>query len=165
MSDLVDDQLDSIDFAVAAFHEDGAWEVQEVTYEHLESIETFAQALRRLPGDAGALGMLAVDEEFFVLVRVSGSQTRVLLSDVTASLDWEIAQSAVDFLRMPDPEEEDDAEPAGDLGIVADLGLPAMEMGALLDDDDAYPDELLSDIARQLGFGAQFDDVVGLDSA
>lgn len=164
VSDLVDGQLEAIDFAVAAFREDGAWEVQEVTHEHLESVDKLAHALRRLPGDAGALGMVAIDEDFFVLVRVNGSQTRVLLSDVTAASEWELAQSVVDFLGMPDPEDDDDQEPAGDLGIVADLGMSAMDMGALLDEEDLYPDELLSDIAQRLGFGGQFDDVVGLSS-
>ena len=38
-------------------------------------------------------------------------------------------------------------------------------MGALLDDVELYPDEMLSDIARRLGFGDLFDDAVGLASA
>ena len=32
-------------------------------------------------------------------------------------------------------------------------------------DEDLYPDEVLSDIAESLGFGQQFDDVVGLERA
>jgi hypothetical protein len=35
----------------------------------------------------------------------------------------------------------------------------------LLDDEDLYPDEMLSDVARRLGFGELFDDAVGLTSA
>jgi hypothetical protein len=38
-------------------------------------------------------------------------------------------------------------------------------MGLLLDDVDLYPDEILSDVARGLGFGEQFDDAVGLSPA
>ena len=41
----------------------------------------------------------------------------------------------------------------------------AMDMGVLLDDLDLYPDEMLSDVARPLGFGSQFDEAVGLTSA
>ena len=41
----------------------------------------------------------------------------------------------------------------------------AMDIGVLLDDDDLYPDEMLSDVARALGFGELFDDLVGLTSA
>ncbi len=43
--------------------------------------------------------------------------------------------------------------------------MAAMDMGALLDDFDLYPDEMLSDITRRLGFGKLFDDAVGLTSA
>jgi putative tRNA adenosine deaminase-associated protein len=159
------DQIEGIDFAVAAYREEGVWEVQEIADTVLTDIETLAHALRRLPGDGGAVGMIAIDEDFFVLVRVTGPQTRVLLSDVTAADEWELARSAVEHLRLPFPEEEDEQVPAGDLDIVGDLGMHAMDMGVLLDDVDLYPDEMLSEIARRLGFGPQFDDAVGLTSA
>ena len=159
------DQLDAIDYAVAAYREDGYWTVDELTIDHTADVETLAAALRRLPGDAGAVGMVAVDEDFFVLVRVVGSTTRVLLSDVTAADEWELAQSAIDFLGLPPPEDDDVEVPAGDLDLLGDLGLHAIDMGALLDDVELYPDEMLSEIARQLGFGKLFDDAVGLTSA
>ena len=38
-------------------------------------------------------------------------------------------------------------------------------MDAQIDDVDLYPDEVLSDLARLMGFGELFDDVVGLTSA
>jgi len=159
------DQIDGIDFAVAAYREEGVWQVQEVADTVLTDIETLAHALRRLPGDGGAVGMIAIDEDFFVLVRVTGPQTRVLLSDVTAADEWELASSAVDFLGLPMPEDEDDQVPAGDLDLLGDLGMHAMDMGVLLDDFELYPDEMLSDVARRLGFGSLFDEAVGMASA
>jgi putative tRNA adenosine deaminase-associated protein len=154
-----------VDFALAAFHEDGEWQLQDIATPAFESIDALSHALRRLSGDAGAVGMVAVDEDFFVLVRVDGTATRVLLSDVTAADQWELAQSAIDFLGLPPPEDDDVEVPAGDLDLLADLGLHAIDMGALLDDVELYPDEMLSEIARQLGFGKLFDDAVGLTSA
>ena len=56
--------------------------------------------------------MVSVDEDFFVLVRVKGSTTRVLLSDVTAAEEWELARSVVEFLGLPPPEEDEEPEPA-----------------------------------------------------
>ena len=161
------DQIDGVDFALAAYREDGAWTVQELAHDVIEEIDTLAAALRRFPGDGGAVGLVAVDEDFFVIVRVAGPTTRVLLSDITAADEWELASSAVEFLGLPQPEGEDDEEqvPAGDLDLLADLGMHAMDMGVLLDDVDLYPDEMLSDIARRLGFGELFDDIVGLTSA
>jgi putative tRNA adenosine deaminase-associated protein len=158
---------DGIDFALAAFREGGQWTVQELAHDQLSDIETLAHALRRLPGDGGAVAMVAIDEDFFVIVRVSGATTRVLLSDVTAAEDWELAGSAVEFLGLPELELEDEDEqvPAGDLDLLGDLGMHAMDMGVLLDDVDLYPDEMLSDITRRLGFGPLFDEAVGLTSA
>ena len=156
---------EGIDFALAAFREEGVWTVQEIAHSLLGDVDTLATALRRFPGDGGALGMVAVDEDFFVLLRVAGADVRILLSDVTAAEQWEIARSAVEHLALPYPEEDDDPAPAGDLAILADLGVSAMDMGVLLDDDELYPDEALSDVARRLGFGSLFDEAVGLTSA
>lgn len=156
---------DAVDFALAAYREEGVWQVAELTHDHVEEIETLASALRRFPGDHGAVGLVAIDEDFFVVVRVAGQQTRVLLSDVTAASEWELAASAVEFLQLPMPEDEDEPEAAGDLDLLGDLGVPAMDLAALLDDEELYPDEMLSDVARRLGFGELFDDAVGFTSA
>jgi putative tRNA adenosine deaminase-associated protein len=164
MSDQSDANAEGIDFAVVAYREEGDWQVDQIAEDKIEDLASLVAELRRWPGDGGALGMLSIDEDFFLLVRVQGSLTKVLLSDVTAALDWPIARSAVDFLDIPLPEAEDEDEqvPAGDPGIVADLGLGVMDMGVLLDDVELYPDEMLSDIASRLGFGQKFDEVVGV---
>lgn len=164
MSDQSEANAEGIDFAVVAYREEGVWQVDEIAEDSIEDLDSLAAQLRRYPGDGGALGMLSIDEDFFLLVRVVGERTKVLLSDVAAALDWPIARSAIDFLDipLPDAEDEDEQTPAGDPGIVADLGLGAMDMGLLLDDYELYPDEQLSDIADRLGFGAQFDEVVGV---
>ena len=159
------DQVDGVDFALAAYREEGVWQVEDLAHDVLTDVDALSHALRRFPGDGGAVGMIAIDEDFFVLVRVTGPQTRVLLSDVTAADEWELARSAVEHLRLPFPEEEDDQVPAGDLDLLGDLGMHAMDMGVLLDDFDLYPDEMLSDVARRLGFGPLFDEAVGLASA
>ncbi|MFN8190884.1 MAG: tRNA adenosine deaminase-associated protein [Nocardioidaceae bacterium] len=162
---MTTEQIEGIDFALAVYREEGAWQVQEIAHDLLEDVETLAAALRRFPGDFGALALVAVDEDFFIIARVAGPQVRLLLSDITAADEWEIAQSTVEQLGLPFPEEDDDPAPAGDLDILGDLGVPAMDMGALLDDEELYPDEMLSEVARRLGFGSLFDDAVGFTSA
>jgi putative tRNA adenosine deaminase-associated protein len=159
------EQIEGIDFAVAAYREEGRWQVDELAHDVLADVPTLSAALRRFPGDGGAIGMVAVDEDFFVIVRVAGPQTRILLSDITAAEEWELARSAVDELGLPEPEDDDEQAPAGDLDLLGDLGMAAMDMGVLLDDVDLYPDEMLSDVARRLGFGSLFDEAVGLTSA
>lgn len=159
------EMTDGVDFALAAYREEGVWRVEDLAHDQLSDVETLAHALRRFPGDGGAVGLVAIDEDFFVILRVAGASTRVLLSDVTAADEWELASSAVDFLGLPVPEDEDEQVPAGDLDLLGDFGVHAMDMAVLLDDFDLYPDEMLSDVARRLGFGEQFDDAVGYTSA
>lgn len=160
------DQLDSVDFALAAYRDDGEWQLQDIASPAFASVESLSHALRRLPG-GGAVAMVAVEEDFFVIVRVQGPSTHVLLSDITAADEWELAQSALEFLGLPVFGELDDEDvaPAGDLDLLGDLGMPAMDMAVLIDDDDLYPDEMLSEVARSLGFGELFDDAVGFTSA
>ena len=165
MSDQSEAFAEGIDFAVVAYREEGVWQVEQIVVEKIEDIDSFATELRRWPGDGGSLGMISVDEDFFLLVRVAGASTRVLLSDVTAATDWPIARSALEFLEIPLPDDEDDQVPAGDVGILDDAGIGPMDMGALLDDYDLYPDEMLSDIATRVGFGAQFDEAVGVPAS
>ena len=159
------DRDDGVDFALAAYREEGVWQLEELVHEVLADVETLAHALRRFPGDGGAVAMVGVDEDFFLIVRVSGATTRILLSDVTAADEWELAASAVEALGLPALEDDDEQVPAGDLDLLGDLGMSATDMGELLDDLDLYPDEMLSDVARRLGFGELFDEAVGLASA
>ena len=159
------EQLAGVDFALAAFREDGAWQVQELAHDLIADVDTLSHALRRFPGDAGAVGFVAMDEDFFLIIRVAGATTRLLLSDITAADEWELAISAVEHLRLPLPDDDDEQAPAGDLDLLGDLGMPAMDMGVLLDDTDLYPDEMLSEIADRLGFGELFDDQVDFASA
>lgn len=159
------EESDGIDFAVAAYREEGRWVVDEIADRFLTDLDTLAAGLRRFPGDGGAVGLVAVDEDFFLLVRVTGARTRLLLSDITAAQEWELAAEAVELMGLPDPEDDDEPVPAGDLDVVADLGLSGLDLAALLDDADLYPDEVLSEVARRLGFGELFDDAVGLTTA
>lgn len=160
------EQLDDLDFALAAFRADGRWQVQQVTEAFLEDVDALVHGLRRFPADDSALGLVGIDEDFFLLVRVTEQATSLLLSDVTAAEEWELARETLHKLRIPAPDEEDDEAqvPAGDLGMLADLGVPADELGQLLE-EDLYPDELLSRVAGRLGFGPEFDEAVGLTSA
>jgi putative tRNA adenosine deaminase-associated protein len=153
---------EDVDFVLAAYREEGVWQLQELPAERADDLTTLAAELRRWPGDSGCLGLVSVDEDFFLLVRVAGSEVRVLLSDITAATDWPLARSALRQLDLPVPLDEDDPVPGGDPGIVADLGLPARDMAALLDDTEQYPDEALGEIARWLGFEQLFDAVVGV---
>jgi putative tRNA adenosine deaminase-associated protein len=149
-----------IDFAIAAYRDEGEWTVSTLPAHTASDLDALVRTLAQLPSEVGTIGMVSVEEDFFVLARVSGSHTRLLLSDVGAATESPLAMSVIDRLDLPPPEDDDQVQPAGDLGLLADLGLSAMELGAMCDDPDLYPDELLGDIAERLGFGHDFDELV-----
>ncbi len=154
--------LEGIDFAVVAYREEGVWQLAEIDDDVLEDVEDVAEELRRWPGDFGAVALISVDEDFAVIVRVVGDDVTALVTDQTAATEWPLARSVLELLELPLPGDDDDPEPAGDPGLLTDLGISTMTLAALLDDEDLYPDELLSEIADELGFGERFDALIGL---
>jgi putative tRNA adenosine deaminase-associated protein len=158
------DEVEDVDLAVVAYLDTGDWYVQQLPEESLESVETIAEELRRYPAETGAVALISVDEDWLLIERVVGQSVRLLLSDASAATDWTLARSAVEELGLP-VVDDDEQVPAGDLGIAVDLGMPAAELGELLDDFDLYPEEILSEIATRAGFGTKFDDVAGLSNA
>jgi putative tRNA adenosine deaminase-associated protein len=160
MSEITDAEVGEIDLAIVAYLDEGDWNVAELPDRSLDTVDTIAKELRRYPGENGALAMLSVAEDFVLFVRAQGSLVRVLLSDVTASTDWTLARSAINHIGVF-VDDEDDQAPAGDLAILADMGMSAKDMGALLDDYDLYPEEILSDVADNVGFGTKLDELLG----
>ena len=149
----------AVDFAVAAWREDGMWQVELLPPRTGETLESLLNALRAQPGEGGVLGLVSVAEEFFLLVRVLGDEVRILLSDVYAAEEWPLGLDALDRLGIPSPEDDESEEPqpAGDLRIVEDFGVGPVEIELLLDDEEMWPDEQLATIAARVGFGEQFD--------
>jgi putative tRNA adenosine deaminase-associated protein len=154
--DLEDAADDEIDFVIAVYREEGHLLVQAMDNDLANDLEELIAQLRRLPGDAGALGFVSLVEEVFVLVRVRGQHVQVLLNDAAAAADWPIARDVADFLDEDIPDPDDDSEPMGDLGIVADLGMSDFDMGALIEDLDLGSDQMLVEIADKLKLNPQF---------
>ena len=161
-------EVTSADFAVIVYREDAVWEAELLPAALSESLDGLLQALRQQPSIGGTIGLVTVGDDFFVALRVLGSQTSVFLSDLTASGYWPLARQVLDYLDIPVPDDDGDIDqvlPVGDLSIFADLGIDEMELGAISGDLDMYPSEALESIARRLGFGPALeralDDVLG----
>lgn len=152
---------DDIDFVAVAYRDEGRWEVAEVSPALGEDLDALLPILQRFPSDVGVLGLVSVSDEFFVIVRSSGDEVRLLLSDATMADLWPLATGVAEALDLPEVTDEDEPAPAGDLTILADLGLSSAEMELLCSDDDLYPDDVLSDVAEKLGFGEAFEAIVG----
>jgi putative tRNA adenosine deaminase-associated protein len=156
---LVDETL--TDFAVAAYREEGRWEVAALPPRAGRGLEALLAALRQLPAEDGALGLVSVGDDFCVIARARGSAARLLLSDVTAASEVPFAAEVVDALGMDvDDDDLDAVRPVGDLNLLADLGVDGLQLSNIVDDIDMYPDEMLGLVAERLGFGEQFDRAV-----
>ncbi len=151
---------ESMEFALLAWRDEGKWRVSQLSDEAISDIGIVLDALRAQQVDGGAIAMLSVDDEFFILIRQIGARMQMVLSDVITSLDYEIAAEVLELLDLELPAEDDADEPAGDLNIFTDLGLDAMELQFICDDDEMFPDEQLEVIARRIGFGDQFIEVI-----
>lgn len=152
---------DDIDFVVVAYRDDARWEVAELSPALGEDLDALLDALGRFPGDDGVLAMVSVIDEFFVIARVVGDETRLLLSDATMADLWPLATGVAEHLGLPEVTDEDEPAPAGDLALLADLGVASVELELLCTDDDLYPDDVLVDVANRIGFGAAFEAIVG----
>jgi putative tRNA adenosine deaminase-associated protein len=148
--------------ALVIFREDGIWQSGVLPERVADDLDGLIAVLRQQPGEGGAIGLVNVADEFFVAVRVRGDDVRLLLSDVTAAVAWDLARQVVERLGIDTPGDDDleDVWPAGDMGIFVDLGFDEMELGAVLADLDAYADEMLLAIAAGLGFSDVYDRAV-----
>jgi putative tRNA adenosine deaminase-associated protein len=150
---------DTEGFGVAVVREDGRWKCSVLAQELLDDLDAVLTATRRVVSSGAAFALLAVDDEFFVVVRPIPGGANLLLSDATAALDYDIAADVLDLLQVPTPDEDEVDEapwPEGDLSLLADFGLSAEGMQLIIDDEDSYPDEQLTAIADACGFGDEF---------
>ena len=165
MSNVSQDQageslINDVDIAVAAWHEDGRWSLALLP--DAQDLPQIIDRLKSQQTNGGALALLAIDEEFFMIIRVLGSHIKLFLSDITCAIDYEIASEFIDLCDLDMPEEDDEPFPAGDLDIISDIGVHRMELSTLCDDPDLFPDEQLEAIASRLGFGEEFAQLLEL---
>jgi len=112
--------------------------------------------VRRIPGDGGAVALVSIASEVFVIVRVRGKHVQVFCSDALAAADWPLARDVVDLLGLEVPDEDDDSGSIGDLDILADAGLHDFELEAMAEDLDEDSDVLVERIATRIKFGPEY---------
>ena len=139
------------DFAIEAWHEDGRWSIASLP--DPDDLTHIIDRLKKQQTNGGAVALIAIDDEFFLAIRVLGTHVKFFISDVTCAIDYEVAAEFLELADLDQPEEDDEPLPAGDLDIFSDLGLQSMELSTICDDADLFPDEQIEAIASRLGFG------------
>jgi putative tRNA adenosine deaminase-associated protein len=146
-------------FAVAAFRDAGQWRVEPLPPAVLTDLSALLQALRAQPPEGGPFVIACLPEEFFVIARQEGLRISLVLSDLTAAVEFELAEQVLQRLgeEPPADDELDEVWPIGDLDLFTDLGLPEDEMEEILDDLDALPEEMVETIVDRLGIGEAYE--------
>src|SRR5215218_7327807 len=150
-------------FGVAVVREEGKWRCSPMRRAALKSLAAAETELRELRSAGAVFGLLDVDDEFFVIVRPAPAGARLLLSDATAALDYDIAAEVLEKLDNDiEPDELEDADPfeEGDLGLLSDIGLPEAVLGVIIGEYDLYADEQIGRIAREMGFAEELSAVL-----
>ncbi len=145
-------------FAVAALRDGAQWRVEPLPAAVLGDLSVLLSALRSQPPEGGPFVVACVEDEFFVIARQEGRRVALLLSDLTAAVEFPLAEQTMAKLGEDPPadDELDEVWPVGDLELFTDLDVSEDEMEDILDDLDALPDEMLASIADLLGISEQF---------
>ena len=150
-------------YALGAMQEGGSWHITRREDAALTSLDDAARQVRALRTEGASFGLVDVDHEFFVILRPGPSGMRLMLSDATASLDYDLAADVLDELNVDTPDltddelEETDPWGEGDMGILEDLGLPAGVLEIIVSETDLYADEQLQSVAERMGFGEDLE--------
>jgi putative tRNA adenosine deaminase-associated protein len=146
-------------FAVAVFRDGGRWQVEPLPPAVLSDLGPLLQALRSQPPEGGPFVVACVPDEFFVLARQEGRRYALVLSDLTAAVEFRLAEQVLNRLGEDPPadDELDDVWPVGDFELFADLDLGEDELEDILDDVDAPPEDLVDTIVDRLGIREEFD--------
>ncbi|MBV9820795.1 MAG: tRNA adenosine deaminase-associated protein [Actinobacteria bacterium] len=145
-------------YAVAAFREGGVWRCDALPAAVLDDLGALLAALRGQPPEGGPFVIASVDDEFFLIARSHGARIDLLLSDLTASVEFPLAAQVLTRLGEDPPEDDelDEVWPIGELDLFSDLELDEDEMEAILDDLDAYPEDMLDAVVQRIGLEEEF---------
>lgn len=150
------------DFAVACYRDGDGWTVNAINHRTIAGV---SRALGQLRSTGPAFGIVCEDDVVFALVRRSPRGLRVFLSD--AAVDTALVDEAVDLLDedldyiLGEDTEDDSAAPAGDWGVLEDLGLSEQLLGVLVDNDELWATDQVLTIAQEVGCDAELERAVG----
>lgn len=158
---------DDVDgFAVAVTRDESGWNVKALDVSALNELGDAERQIREMRAAGAVFGLLDVDDEFFIVLRPTPTGPRLLISDATAAIDYDVAADVLDAMNIDvpdiDPDDLDEVDPweEGDLGLLADLGLPDAVMSVIVGDTDLYADEQIGMIAARLGFADELSKVL-----
>jgi putative tRNA adenosine deaminase-associated protein len=93
-------------YAVAAFRDAGLWRCEPLPPTVLTDLGVLLAALRSQPPEGGPFVIANVDDEFFLIARQYGPRISLLLSDLTASVEYPLAAQVLERLGEDPPDDD-----------------------------------------------------------
>ncbi len=158
--------------AVALVRTGSGWRGEEIELDDVDDLDGLAEIMSDLA--AGAPDALVVcfveeDDEWLGVVRlVPDNDPQVLLSDARMAEDSDLAARLfADALPVVGEEADNEegerrrtpADPAGDLDIVADLGVPADALVELIGEEGFLPSDIVTAICERAGAAEVLDEL------
>jgi putative tRNA adenosine deaminase-associated protein len=128
------------------------WTAQELDLDSVETIDDIVELVRdAADGARDAVLFVEEDDEYVGIVRVDNpdEEPRVFLSNGASAADYDLAGILADGVLEEDTEEEDD--PLGDAGVVADIGTSARELLALVRHEGTLPSDVITAVCEKAG--------------
>lgn len=159
---------DEATFAVAAHGQGNQWRMRQLPESATDSLDELLMQLRSDRTEGAVVGLVCIDDDWCAVVRPVPGGVRLLLSDVTASLDYDLAHDMLDELDVDTPSEEEAEEsdepwPEGDFDVLEDLGAGEQILSVIFDDEYLYASEQILRVAEELGFAEDLAELVGLE--
>ena len=147
-----------------------AWTATDLDLSEVGTLDELAEAMLDAAAGGPVFALLEEDDEYLAVIRLDSEadDAKVFLSDARVVTTSELAERLFGEAVEPpvpadDPEEgtKADIEPAGDAGLLADLGVPASELERLCRQQGNLPSDIAAILAEKVGAGDALDDLRG----
>jgi putative tRNA adenosine deaminase-associated protein len=146
-------------FAAALARSGRSWAAYEMDLDGVADVDELADLVREVVGDAGtAVLFVEEDDEYVGIMRVDagGEEPRVFLSDARAAAGYPAAALLVQAAGVDAGSDEDaapdfDIRPSGDAALLADLGVPASDLLALVSAEGELPADVITEVCERAG--------------
>jgi putative tRNA adenosine deaminase-associated protein len=168
-------------FAAAVVRGSDGWTAAEIDLSGAADVDEIADRLRDVDPDADvSLLFVESDDAYLAILRLDeGEDLRVFGSDsafaeesrLGAVLLGEVEEPALEIDEVAgevaepaeeepaEPAAEPDADPVGDPDLLADLGVPAQRLLALVAHEGMLPSDVTAEICQTLGCGDELEEL------
>lgn len=152
-----------------------AWYGDDVVLDEVEDLDGVVELVREVIGDEAETGLLFVeeDDEWFAILRIDADgDPRVFMSDARVVTSSDIAalfaEAAIEVTSVDDADDDEadeadvdededddgariDGDPAGDFGLMTDLGTSSARLLALCAEEGQLPSDVISALCEAAG--------------